>query len=42
LLIEELNSQLAGEKRDIFNDGKAHAPLLILGQLNNCGKKRLR
>ena len=42
LLIEEFNAQLAGKQRDIFDDGKTDSPLLVLGQLDNCGKKRLR
>lgn len=42
LLIEELNAQLAGKQGDIFDDGKTDSPLLVLGQLDNCGKKRLR
>lgn len=42
LLIEELDAQLAGEKGDVFDDGKTHAPLLVLSQLDNCWKKRLR
>lgn len=29
LLVEELDSQLAGEKRDIFNDSKTNTPLLV-------------
>lgn len=42
LLIEELDTQLAGKQRDVFDDGKADSPLLILSQLNNSGEKRLR
>lgn len=29
LLVEELNPQLAGEKRDIFDDSKTDTPLLV-------------
>jgi hypothetical protein len=42
LLVEELDTQLTGKKRNVFNDGKAHTPLLVLGQLDNGREKRLR
>lgn len=42
LLIKELDAQLACKQGDIFDDGKADPPLLVLGQLDNCRKKRLR
>jgi hypothetical protein len=42
LLIEELNTKLAGEKGNVFNDSEAHAPLLVLGQLDNSRKEGLR
>jgi hypothetical protein len=41
LLIEELDSKLTCEERNIFNDSKTHTPLLILSQLDNSGKKGL-
>ena len=41
LLIEELNAKLAGEKGNVFNDSEAHAPLLVLGQLDNSRKEGL-
>jgi hypothetical protein len=39
LLIEELNAQLTGEERDVLDNRKSYSPLLILGELYNCGKK---
>lgn len=42
LFIEELDAQLTAEERDIFDDGKADSPLLVLGQLNNSGEEGLR
>lgn len=41
LLVEELDAQLGGEKRDVLDDGETDTPLLILGELNNCWKQRL-
>lgn len=31
LLVEELNTKLAGKKRDVLDDGKSYTPLLVLG-----------
>lgn len=41
LLIEKLDAQLAGQEGDVFDDSKTHAPLLVLGQLDNSRKERL-
>lgn len=41
LLIEELDAQLAGQKGNVFDDSETHAPLLVLGKLDNSRKKRL-
>lgn len=41
LLIEELDSQLTGKEGNVFDDGKTHAPLLVLCQLNNGRKEGL-
>ena len=42
LFIEELNSELTGKKRNIFNYGKTNSPLLVLSQLDNGRQQRLR
>lgn len=42
LLVEELNSQLACQQRDVLDDGQANAPLLVFGELNDRGEERLR
>lgn len=42
LLIEELYTKLGGKQRNVFNNGKAHAPLLVFGKLYNGGKEGLR
>ena len=42
LFVEELNSELTGKKRDVFNYGKTNAPLLVLSQLDNSREQRLR
>ena len=31
LLVKELNSELAGEQGNVFDDGKSDAPLLVFG-----------
>ena len=41
-LIEELYTKLGGKQRNIFDNGKAHAPLLVFGKLYNGGKEGLR
>lgn len=41
LLIEEFDTKLTGKKGNVFDDSETHSPLLVLGQLDNCGKKRL-
>ena len=38
LLIEEFNTKLAGEERNIFDDGQSDSPLFILGKLHDCGQ----
>lgn len=42
LLVEELYTQLAGKQWDVFDNGKSHSPLLVLGQLDYGWQKRLR
>lgn len=38
LLVEEFHAQLAGEQRDVLDDGQTDAPVLVFGQLDNCRK----
>lgn len=38
LLVEELDTQLASKKGNIFNDSQTDSPLLVFGQLHN-GRK---
>ena len=42
LLVEKLDTKLAGQGRDILNNGKSYPPLLILSELYDCREKRLR
>lgn len=42
LLVEKLDTKLAGQERDILNNGKSYPPLLIFSELYDCGEKRLR
>lgn len=42
LLIEKFDTKLASKKGNVFDDSETHSPLLVLGQLDNCGKERLR
>lgn len=42
LLVEELDTELRGKERDVFDDGQSHAPLLVFCELNDGGKKGLR
>jgi len=42
LLVEKLDTKLAGQERDILNNGKSSPPLLIFSELYNCWEKRLR
>ena len=42
LLIEELDSELAGEQRHVFDDRQADAPLVVLRQFHDRRQKRLR
>lgn len=42
LLVEKLDTKLAGQERDILNNGKSYPPLLILSELYDCREKRLR
>ena len=35
LLVEELHTKLAGEERNVFDNGQSNSPLLILGQLDD-------
>lgn len=37
LLVEELDSKLAGQQWDVLNDGQANTPLFVFGKLDNCG-----
>lgn len=41
LVIKELNTELACQQRDIFDDGQANSPLLVFGKLDDRRKKRL-
>jgi hypothetical protein len=41
LLIKEFYTELRCKQRNVFDDGKAHAPLLVFGKLYNCGKEGL-
>ncbi len=40
LLVEEGDTELAREQRNVLDDRKAHAPLLVLGELHDRGEKR--
>ncbi len=42
LFVKELHAQLTCEQRDVFDDRETHAPLLIFGELDDGGQKRLR
>ena len=42
LLVEELDAELAGEQRHVLDDGEAHAPLGVLGELHYRRQQRLR
>lgn len=42
LLIEEFYAELRGQEGDVFDDGEAHAPLLVLGKLDDCWEEGLR
>lgn len=41
LLIKELDAQLAGKQRNIFDDGQSDTPLLVFSQLYNSRQQRL-
>lgn len=41
LLVEEADAELAGQQRNVFNDGQTHAPLLVFSELNNSWEERL-
>lgn len=41
LLVEEADAELAGQQRNVFDDGQTHAPLLVFGELNNSWEERL-
>lgn len=38
LLVKEVDAELACQQGNIFDDGKSHSPLLVLGQLHNSGE----
>jgi hypothetical protein len=42
LLVEKLHAKLRGEKRNVFDNGQPYTPLLVLGELDDSRKKRLR
>lgn len=42
LLVKELHTQLASQQGDVLDDGEAHTPLLVLGQLDDGGQEGLR
>lgn len=41
LLIKEADTKLAGEQGNVFNNGQANAPLLVLGESDDGRKQRL-
>lgn len=41
LLVEEFDAELRGEKGNVFNDRQPHAPLLVLGKLDDGGEEGL-
>lgn len=41
LLVEELDAKLAGQQRDVLDDGEPDTPVLVLGQLHDGREKRL-
>lgn len=41
LFVEEPNTQLACQERDVFDDGQANTPLLVLRKLDYSGEKGL-
>lgn len=41
LLVEEFDTQLTCQERDILDDSKSDSPLLVLGKLCDGGEKRL-
>lgn len=42
LLVEELDAKLRGKEGNVFDDSETDTPLLVLGELDNGGKERLR
>lgn len=40
LVVEELDAELLGEEGDVLDDRLAHAPLLVLGELDDRGQER--
>lgn len=42
LLVKELNPELTRQQRNVFDDGQANAPLLVLRKLDDRGQERLR
>lgn len=42
LLIEELNTQLACQERNVLDDGQSNSPLLVFCKLDNSRKEGLR
>ncbi len=41
LLVEEVDTQLAGKKGNVLDNGEANSPLLVLGKLHDGREKRL-
>ena len=42
LLVKELDPQLAGQERHVFDDGQSDAPFVVFSQLHDGRKERLR
>lgn len=42
LLIKERNSELTCQQRNVLDNGQANTPLLVFGELDDGGEKRLR
>lgn len=42
LVVKELHAELSGEEGNVLDDGLTDPPLLVLGELHDGGKKRLR
>lgn len=42
LVVEELDAELRREQGDVLDDGLSDSPLLVLGEVDDCGQQRLR